>query len=283
MSFDGGPVLPEPDRHYWRRRVNRHVRKARRTRALLRVAGVVAANALLGLLLFLAGASALRHVTTSRELSVTEILVDGTSRTTPDAVRSVLRPLFGRNILELDLGEVARAATKDPWVREASVKRILPGSLRVSVAERTPAALALLGGLVYVVDDQGVVMGPAGPDLPYDLPILTGLGAYKGKALEEAISAGVALLAKLSASHPAWTAGISELDLSSADRVTVTRLAGGPAILLDPGRADRNLDDYLALQPLIAKKVGSVSTVDLRWNRRIALHPQGEPPLPESE
>ena len=283
MSFDGGPVLPEPDRHYWRRRVNRHVRKARRTRALLRVAGVVAANALLGLLLFLAGASALRHVTTSRELSVTEILVDGTSRTTPDAVRSVLRPLFGRNILELDLGEVARAATKDPWVREASVKRILPGSLRVSVAERTPAALALLGGLVYVVDDQGVVMGPAGPDLPYDLPILTGLGAYKGKALEEAISAGVALLARLSASHPAWTAGISELDLSSADRVTVTRLAGGPAILLDPGRADRNLDDYLALQPLIAKKVGSVSTVDLRWNRRIALHPQGEPPLPESE
>lgn len=283
MSFDGGPVLPDPDRHYWRRRVNRHVRKARRTRTLLRVAGVVAANALLGFLLFLAGASALRHVTTSRELSVTEILVDGTSRTTPDAVRSVLRPLFGRNILELDLGEVARAATKDPWVREASVKRILPGSLRVSVAERTPAALALLGGLVYVVDDQGVVMGPAGPDLPYDLPVLTGLGAYKGKALEEAIAAGVALLAKLSASHPAWTAGISELDLSSADRVTVTRLAGGPAILLDPERADRNLDDYLALQPLIAKKVGSVSTVDLRWNRRIALHPQGEPPLPESE
>lgn len=283
MSFDGGPVLPDPDRHYWRRRVNRHVRKARRTRTLLRVAGVVAANALLGFLLFLAGASALRHVTTSRELSVTEILVDGTSRTTPDAVRSVLRPLLGRNILELDLGEVARAATKDPWVREASVKRILPGSLRVSVAERTPAALALLGGLVYVVDDQGVVMGPAGPDLPYDLPVLTGLGAYKGKALEEAIAAGVALLAKLSASHPAWTAGISELDLSSADRVTVTRLAGGPAILLDPERADRNLDDYLALQPLIAKKVGSVSTVDLRWNRRIALHPQGEPPLPESE
>ena len=42
--IEEGHSLPEPDRRYWRRRVNRHVRKARRMRTLLRWTGIVAAN-----------------------------------------------------------------------------------------------------------------------------------------------------------------------------------------------------------------------------------------------
>jgi hypothetical protein len=63
----------------------------------------------------------------------------------------------------------------------------------------------------------------------------------------------------------------------------VTLRSGGPQILLDPGRIDRNLDDFLKLQPMIARRVGSVTRVDLRWDRRIALLPGGDSPLTESE
>lgn len=283
MTFDEGTPYPQPDRRYWRRRVNRHVRKARRTKTILRVAGMLLANVLVGVVLFVTGRTVLRHITTSKELAVQQIVVEGTSRTTPDSVRSALRDFLGKNVLEVSLEEVAKAATKDPWVKDASVKRLLPGTLRVIVEERTPAALALVRGGIVVVDDRGVVMGPAGPAMPFDLPILTGLEGRQGPALDEGLVRGVTFLAQLNASHADWARGISELDVALPDRVVVTRNAGGPRILLDPARIDRNLDDFLQLEPMIARKVGDVTRVDLRWDRRIALLPGGDAPLTESE
>lgn len=282
MIEEGHP-FPEPDRRYWRRRVNRHVRKARRVRTLLRWAGILAANLAIGAVLVVSGASVARHFTTSSELAVREIVVEGTARTTPDAVKGVLQSYVGSNLVELDLEEVAKAATRDPWVKEASVKRMLPGTLRVTVVERTPGALALLRGLVYVVDDLGYVMGPAGPDLPYDLPLLVGLDGRQGKALEASLARGVALLVKLHEAQPVWAKGISELDLSRPDRVGVTRMDGGPQLLLDPEQIDRNLGAYLALQPMIARKVGGVSRVDLRWSQRISILPAGDASATESD
>ena len=282
MIEEGHP-MPEPDRRYWRRRVNRHVRKARRMRTLLRWTGIAAANVVIGAILVVSGASVARHFATSDELAVRDIVVEGTAATTPDAVRAVLQGYMGRNLVELALDEVATDATKNPWVKQATVKRILPGTLRVSVTERTPGALALLGGLVYVVDDAGVVMGPAGPELPYDLPLLVGLDAYKGKDRQAALSRGIDLLFRLHAAFPVWTRGVSEVDLSRGDRVVVTRIEGGPKILLDPDRVERNLGAYLALQPTIARKVGSVERVDLRWSQRISLFPAADESATESD
>jgi cell division protein FtsQ len=281
--IDEGHPLPEPDRRYWRRRVNRHVRKARRTRTLLRFSGILAMNLAVGAVLVVSGATVIRHFTGSQELGVVRILVDGASRTSPDAVRTALKPFFGRNLLELSLSEVANTAQHDPWVKEASVKRILPGTLRVSVKERTPGALAVLHGLVFVVDDGGFVMGPAGPGLSFDLPLLTGLDAYQGKDLADALARGVEFLSRLRAGEPAWTVGISELDLALPDRVVVTRVEGGPKVLLDPDRVDRNLDDYLRLRSMIERRAGPAATIDLRWNRRISILPTGNATLTESD
>jgi len=281
--IEEGHPFPEPDRRYWRRRVNRQVRKARRARTILRWAGILGANLAIGAILVVSGASVARHFTTSSELAVREIVVEGTSRTSPDAVREVLRPFVGRNLVELDLDEVASAATRNPWVKEASVKRVLPGTVRVVVVERRPGALALLRGLVYVVDDGGYVMGPAGPDLPYDLPLIVGLDGLQGKPLESGLARGVELLVRLHEAQPAWAKGISELDLSRPDRVAVTRVDGGAQILLDPDHIDRNLGAYLALQPMIARKIGDGRRVDLRWNRRISILPAGDPSAMEND
>lgn len=281
--IDESHPFPEPDRRYWRRRVNRQVRKARRARTLLRWAGILAANLAIGVVLAVSGASVARHLATSSELAVRTILVEGTARTTPDAVKAVLASYVGRNLVDLDLDEVARDATRDSWVREATVKRVLPDTLRVEVVERTPGALALLRGMVYVVDEAGYVMGPVGPDLPYDLPMLVGIDRLQGKALEAALARGVGLLMKLHEVQPAWTRGISEIDLSLPDRVAVSRTDGGAQILLDPDVIDRNLEDYLALRPMIARKVGEGGRVDLRWSRKISILPAGEPSAMESE
>jgi len=250
---------------------------------LLRWTGIVAANVAIGAVLVVSGASVARHFATSDELAVREIVVEGTEATTPEAVSVVLRGYLGRNLVELALDEVAAAATKNPWVKQASVKRILPGTLRVTVTERTPGALALIGGSVYVVDEAGVVMGPAGPELPYDLPLIVGLDAHQGKDRQASLARGIDLLLRLHAAFPVWTRGLSEIDLSRGDRVVVTRVEGGPEILLDPDRIERNLGAYLALQPTIARKVGDVDRVDLRWSQRISLLPASDESATEND
>lgn len=282
MNGEGRPFA-EPDRRYWRRRVNRHVRKARRTRALLRVAGIVAANLAATALVVLFGVSVVHRLTSTSELAVRRILVDGTARTTPDAVRAALAPFVGDNLLELSLADVATAARKDPWVKDVSVKRKLPGTLRVTVTERAPAALALQKGRVLVVDGDGATLGPVGPSFPFDLPLLTGLPDAPGPAFDAAAAAGVRALERLATGHPAWARGISEIDLSRPDRVVVSRIEGGPRLILDPEDVDRNLDSYLALRGTIARKIGSVATVDLRWSRRISVLPSGEASLTEND
>src|SRR5262249_34171937 len=149
----------------------------RRTRVLLRWAGVLAGNLVVASVLVVSAAGAVRHLTTCSELSLDTIEVVGTRKTTPDAVRSTLRSFVGRNLLDMDLADVVEAARRDPWVLRASVKRILPHGMRVTIVERTPAAIAVLGGVAHVVDEGGFDIGPTGLDLEYDLPVLTGVDA----------------------------------------------------------------------------------------------------------
>ena len=131
----------------------------------------------------------------------------------------------GRNLAGLDLDRVAADATRDPWVRNASVKRVLPDTLRVSVEERTPAALAVVNGLVHVVDGTGFVMGPAGPGLAFDLPVLTGFDGLRGDDLSRALAESVDRLAALRRASPGFAAGVSSLDRSSPDRLAVETAA----------------------------------------------------------
>jgi cell division protein FtsQ len=275
----GGHPGTEQDRRYWRRRVNRHVRKMRRTQVLLRWTGVVLGNLAVAAVLVVSAAGALRHLTSCSDLSLQTITVAGASKTTPDAVRATLRPFLGRNLLDLDLDEAIAAVKTDPWVLRAEAKRILPHGLRVAIVERTPAAVAVLGGAAHVLDEEGFDMGPTGADLEYDLPVVTGLDATSG----EDRARGAAVVGRLRRATPSLWPRISEIDLSSPDRVAVVTSDQGPRLLLDPDRVERNLTEYLALADRIEDKVGPVSVVDLRFRHRISVLPVEDPSLPRSQ
>lgn len=61
-----------------------------------------------------------------------------------------------------------------PWIASARVERRLPGSYRVRVTERRPAALLSLGEL-YLVDADGAVFKTVEPGDPVDFPVVTGV------------------------------------------------------------------------------------------------------------
>ena len=265
-----------PDRRYWRRRANRQVRKERRTRAAVRLLGVAGLHlGLVGLVVFGAG-RAWSHLSTSSSFDVREIVVQGTERTTPAAVRAALAPLRGRNLVALHLDEVQRLLAPNPWVGRASIRRILPHVLRVDVVERIPTAVAVLDGQAVAVDGDGVVIGPCGPGLADDLPVLNGLASLPREEQAAALKRGVDAVVRLRKTAAGFAETVSELDLDRPDRIAVLTSAPGPRLLLDPEKVERNLDRYLSLREEITRRAGEAQYVDLRWSDRIALLPAPE-------
>ena len=276
------PLVAEEEQHYWRRRANRRVRKRRFTRNFLRWSTILSVNLLIAIVLASALVGGLRSVALSDEFSLSRIELAGNERASARAIRNNLAGFLGRNLFEVDLIEVGATVQRNPWVLAASVKREVPDGLRVEIRERRPTALALIGGVAHLVDATGYVIGPCGPGAADDLPVLTGIERLEGDALIAALHRGVGLIRRLGVASGDFAAGISELDLSQDDRVVVRTVAGGPVLLLDPQRIDRNVQAYLSLSEEIERRSGPLDYVDLRWANRISVMPIfSDPGTPE--
>jgi cell division protein FtsQ len=273
MSDEIKPVVAEPDQRYWRRRANRRVRKERLTRSLRRWGAVSVALAILGIALFQAGAHAVERIKVRGGFAVEHLQVIGADRGGPESILQRLSPYVGRNIVDINLNEVTDVVARDPWVLHASAKRVLPGTLRITVTERHPAAVAMIGRTPYLVDTTGYVVGELQPGPFERLPVLVGLDGHDDEQLAAALLRGVRTLVHLHEATGSWVSEIAEMDLSRPDRIAVRTIERGPAILLDPGRVDRNVNHYLELRREIARRAGRLEYVDLRWQDRIAVMP----------
>ena len=194
MSLQARPIVAEPDERYWRRRANRRVRQERFGRKLRRWSACAVALVIIGSALFQAGSHAVERIKESGGFTVERIEVVGTNRGGPESIRGRLERYAGGNIMDVNLFDVARAAENDPWVLSASAKRVLPGTLHVTVTERRPAALALIDGVRYVVDDLGYVVCPHALGGFERLPLAVGLDGLDDRALERALARAVAIV-----------------------------------------------------------------------------------------
>ena len=267
------PILVEPEQHYWRRKANRRVRKARLTRSLRRWSAIATALAIIGVSLFQAGAHAVERFRHVEGLAIEHIEVEGAHRSGSQAIEARLQVYLGRNIVDLNLYEVVATAQTDPWVLAASAKRVLPRTLVVTVTERQPTAVAIIEKAPYVVDATGFVTGRLEAGGFEELPVIRGLDGMSREELVVALRRGVGSIARLRATAGAWVGEIAEIDFSRPDRIVVRTVDPGPEILLDPRRVDRNVNRYLELRREIARGAGPLVYVDLRWQDRISVMP----------
>lgn len=149
------------------------LRAGRGRRVLAGLARVIVALGLAAAIV--AGAVAGWHkVRTGGQLRVKNVAFIGNERASNAELLALAGPLEGRNILAVDLAAAARGMERHPWVTHARVVRDLPDTLRVTVEERTAAALVSAGGL-YVVDPNGIPFKPALATDQLDLPVISGV------------------------------------------------------------------------------------------------------------
>ena len=219
---------------------------------------------------------------TTDALTVTSITVSGNTKLSRGEVLSLLDAMRGRNMVFLDLEDWREKLTASPWVADAALRRVLPGTVDVFVSERQPMGIARIGTALYLIDARGVIIDEFGPNYAdFDLPIIDGLSAapQDGGALIDDARAGLA--ARLLASvrdHPGLAKRVSQIDVSDLRDVVVTLKGDTAMVRVGDDQFAERLQSYVDLSPALREQVPDIDYVDLRFDERVYVRPQGSGP-----
>jgi cell division protein FtsQ len=118
-------------------------------------------------------------------LAVRDVYVEGRRRTPPDLLRDKLGIELGTPILAVDPAAARQRLEELGWIERASVTRMLPDRIQISLRERQPLALWQRNGRFEVIDAGGAVIEGALGDRPEQyahLRVVIGDGAPQAAA-----------------------------------------------------------------------------------------------------
>jgi cell division septal protein FtsQ len=223
------------------------------------------------------------HVVLSADaLRVSRITVRGNERMSRGEVLAILDGLRGRSMVTADLESWRQKLLNSPWVADAAIRRVLPGTLTVAISERTPMGIGRIRDVLYLVDQQGAIIDEYGPNYAeLDLPIVDGLAAAPsagGTLVEETRAALAARVMADLHQRPDLAGRISQIDVSDP-RDAVVILKGDTALVRvgEDHFADR-IQSYVDLRPALRDRVPSIDYVDLRFDERVYVRPLGAGP-----
>lgn len=196
----------------------------------------------------------------SARFQVTEIVVAASAGIDADQVRAATGIPAGTPLLAVDLAEVRRRVATLPEVASAHAVRKWPGTVSLTVTERTPVALASSPSGPRLVDGTGMAYLPAPPGAP-GLPRLAAARVAPG---DPATEAGLAVLASLT---PSVREKLRVVEAAGPAAVTL-RLAGGQQVRW--GSPDSSARKAAVLSVLMTQhgSVYDVSAPDLPTIRR---------------
>jgi len=196
-----------------------------------------------------------------------------------EVTRAEMLPVFGedigRNIFFVDLAERRRQLEEIPWVERATVMRLLPDQIRVTVVERHPVAFARQGQQFGLVDANGILLAMSPSAMArnhYSFPTLSGIDARDPQTSRKArMELYLRLLAELDSSGQKLSEQISEIDLTDPEDARVTMQDDDT--LLHFGE-DHFLDRYQRYKAHIAEwrqQYPKLAAVDLRYDQQVVL------------
>jgi cell division protein FtsQ len=205
-----------------------------------------------------------------------DVLVVGRSQTAKDDLLKAVRLTRGAPILAYDLNEARQRIEVLPWVASATVERMLPNTILLSIIERHPLALWQRKGSFKLIDRKGkIILGQSierfsdllvvvGKDAPENAAALLSVletqpqlmnlatsavrvggrrwnvrlkGEIDIRLPAERASTAWSRLAEYERRHGILSRDVRMLDLRLPDRVIVQKSLNGSEIKLKSGRA----------------------------------------------
>ena len=223
------------------------------------------------------GYRATHDVLNAEALSITRINVSGNSRLSKGEVVALLDGIRGTSMLTVDLESWRQKLLSSPWVADAAIRRMLPGTVAVAISERKPMGIGHVGDDLYLIDDRGGIIDKFGPNYAeFDLPIIDGLAAPprdNGPLIDEARAALASRVLASLQPHPELARRVSEIDVSDV-RDAVLILKGDTAMVrVGAEQFAERLQSYLDLAPVLRERISAIDYVDLRFDERVYVRP----------
>ena len=91
-------------------------------------------------------------------MELRRVEVAGNSEVSKEELVDATRLRRGSHLLSISTAKVTKRVESLPWIDEARVERILPATIRISVEERSPAAMVVAINGTYLIDKEGFVL-----------------------------------------------------------------------------------------------------------------------------
>ena len=216
-------------------------------------------------------------------LRIDRIVVRGNDRLAKEEVLAILRGLQGENVLWTNLDAWRSKLLASPWVRDASLRRSLPSTVDVVIAERNPIGVGRINGAMYLIDERGIVIDQYGPQYSnLDLPIIDGLSRHAGggdhadgsdRAVDAARADLAARVIAAFSAKPALAKRLSQVDVTDVRNAKVIVNGDTAVIHLGDDQFLSRLESYLDLATALRDRVADIDYVDLRFDDRIYVRP----------
>jgi cell division septal protein FtsQ len=154
---------------------------------------------------------------------------------------------------------------------------VLPSTVEVFVAERTPMGITRIGSELYLIDRGGFVIAEFGPQYAeFDFPVIDGVvQAPRGSepTLDAARAGLAARFLDETAADPDLARRVSQVNVNDPRNVVV--LLDGDTTLLHLGteKFAERLQSYVELAPTLRASVPEIDYVELRFAPRIYVQP----------
>jgi len=187
--------------------------------------------------------------------------IPATSKLSAAEVREAAAPAVHGGVLDVNLAAVQARVETLPWVKQASVRRLWPNTLAITVVPERPVAR---WGDDALVDASGHIFTPPSLQGFDKLPILHGADSGNTMALfDDFHRANVAL--------SAIGLQVKAFSRNPRGEVAVT-LAGGTRIELGSDNARAMLTRFVTVAaPALGTALGHAATVDMRYPNGFAV------------
>ena len=248
----------------------RNQRRRLRSGALLTGAVVLGFATLYGIQALGDGASLrerIGDVAATLGLRVSNVIVEGRSKTPEPMLRAALGIRPGEPILSYSLSEARQRLESIKWVETATVERRLPATIVVRLVERRPFAVWQSEGKFLLVDRDGDIVADSDvAAFSGQLPLVVGPGAP---------AAAAALMDMLTTQPDLQKRVVAAVRVG--ERRWNLRMNNGADVMLPEGAEIQALARLAELQASHALLDRPLAVVDLRLPDRLVVRP---PPTP---
>jgi cell division protein FtsQ len=186
---------------------------------------------------------------------------------TDDELKSLSGIKINDSLIAVSNKKISQNLLKSSWIRSVSVRKELPDTLSIVIAEAVPFALLDMNSRLFLIDDKGKLLEELkGDSVPF-LPIIRGDPFKEREGFSEALN-----LAKLMTDKK-FPMERDHIEIHTGKPHELTVTIDGTMVKMGAGRYEEKLDRLIVLEEEIKSRDIHVDYIDLRFENKAFVKP----------